>query len=299
MEIRFITPTLLKNMKLIRNSEKAVVYKGIGEEAGNIFKFFKMHEGDSKKNKRNLELKILNAKPIHSVPEIVIPTYALYSEKPNKIFAGYQMKEIKGPQFREYIVDKNEELDLYKFADEFSNLENIVSRGNKKGFVFPDIATLSNIMVLTNHTSSFKKSRKFLIDYEGIQVGKFYTSGISEGINPYLLHLEKYYKDKKRNLYSKNLDYASILHMYFRIVLHVDLNYIGRKSKITGKLYTIDDIFLAINLLNYDVMQKVWNLFVPNIDNEKVGDLFYEIAEKYKLESIKEKNREFRYLVKK
>ncbi len=188
-------------------------------------------EGYLRKEQRNIEKKIMTAEKINSVPEILIPSYGLYSKKSNIEFIGYQMEEINGPQFREYIVDENSQIDLYKFADEFSELENILERGNKEGCVFPDIATLTNIMV--SMRNGFP--HKFLIDYEGIQVGKYYTSGISQGINSNLLKLEKYYKDKKRNLYSENLDYASILHMYFRIVLHVNLNYVGKKSEITKK----------------------------------------------------------------
>lgn len=295
MKIRYIKPTVFKNLELIRESKKALVYRGINEESGYVFKFFKMNEGYLKSEQKNIENKIMDAKKIESVPEIVVPSYGLYSEVNNDQFIGYQMEEINGPQFREYIVDENIQMDLYKFADEFYELENILERGNKEGCIFPDIATLTNIMVSieNNHT------QKYLIDYEGIQVDKYYTSGISQGINPYLLKLEKYYKDKKRLLYSKNLDYASILHMYLRVVLHVNLNYMGRKSKITGKVYTLNDIFSTVKLTNYDFMQKVWKLFVPNVENEKVGDLFYQIAEEYKLRSYTKGEIEFRYLVKK
>lgn len=286
MKIRYIQLKDFQNLKLIKDGKKSIVCRGINKESGSIFKFFKLQGSDLK----NMEKKIIAAKTYKLVPEICVPTYAIYLE--DGTFWGYQMEEIKGCSFRKYIVDSNPSCNLYTYADAFSDLEDIVERGHKREYVFPDLATLSNIIV------SRDSGQKFLIDYDGMQVSHFPSTSFSYGLNLSLFDLDKYYKDKKKRLFSPNLDFASLLHMYFRNVFHIDLCFVGKKSQITGNVYTLDDIFSAIGLTHYDFMGKVSCLFSPDMENQRVGNLFYEIAETYKLKTYKKGNMEFRSLVK-
>jgi len=218
-----------------------------------------------------IERKILEAKPIASVPEIIVPESAVY-DKGN--FCGYISKKADGIDYNEYdyrlsLADRS---NLKLYADNHAKLESIVKRGNEAGIVFPDLCTCDNIFVDKNGNMSF-------IDYDGLQIDNHVTPLLSTS----LCEREQYYCSKyyRNGLFTPQLDKKSLIILYFLTTFNVDLTKVGTINPMTNSEVTLDLIFNTIGLDDYDIQDKVWKCLQSKYQSEFLGDDVYHIANYY------------------
>jgi len=211
-------------------------------------------------------------------PKIKKPIELIYK---NNEFCGYVMERAKGISFNERndCLKPKDRSDLYTYARLHNNIEQLIK--NSKDIVFPDLLTCDNIFVDKNLGIE-------LIDFDGFQVGNNKTVGMSTslGNENKIMASSKYY-DKPTGLFTKELDIKSLIYLYFLDVFNLDLNKIGLRNPFDGKIVTIDYLFGYLNLDDYDLMHKVWKLFQENEQNEYLGDLVFDIAERYNMTAIK------------
>lgn len=110
----------------------------------------------------SMEKKILEAKPLEKVSEILIPKFALYDE--DNDFMGYISNYLEGYNLGEYYdsLGKDNRNSLLFHAKLFAKIEDVIKRGNDEGYVFPDLANRGNFIF--DDDGNFK-----LIDYDGIK----------------------------------------------------------------------------------------------------------------------------------
>ena len=226
-------------------------------------------------NKCNIKLerKILEAKPLQNVPEIIVPESAVYNDGK---FCGYISKKTEGIDYNEYddqlsLTDRS---NLKLYADNYTKLESIVKRGNEAGIIFPDLCTCDNIFV--NENGKFS-----LIDYDGLQIGDFITPILSTSLG----EQDQYFCPKYCNnyLFTPELDKKSLIILYFLITFNVDLNKVGMINPATNDEVTLDFIFNTLGLDDYDIQNKVWKCLQSNHENEFLGDDVYRLAEVYNM----------------
>lgn len=218
-----------------------------------------------------IERKIVEAKPIINVPEIIVPETAVYK---GDEFCGYISKKANGVDYNVYdngltLTDRG---NLKLYADNHAKLESIVKRGNEAGNVFPDLCTRDNIFIDENGNMS-------LIDYDGLQIGNCVTPVISTLLgNEHQYRCSKYSQQK---LFTPELDKKSLIFLYFYNVFGIDLSKVGTINPVTNKVVTLDYAFEMIGLDDYDIQNKVWKCFQPKYENEFLGDDVYHMANYY------------------
>lgn len=278
----------LETTDLICKSNKAYIFKLKNGDILKIFHPFILNV--YKKLDLKLEEKIVSAKPIETVPEIIVPNKAIYS---NNEFIGYTCKEAIGIDYNSYedTLSENDFYNLNRYAEEYRKLESIVKRGNKEHIVFPDLCSCDNIFIDQNGNFSF-------IDYDGLQVGNFVTPVLSSSLgdeSQYDCH-----KYKNGLLFTPELDKRSLITLYFLMTFHVDINKVGQYNPVTNKKITLDLIFNTIGLDDYDIQNKIWKLFQNNKQNEFLEEDVFKIAESYDLLAIPvERNVYIKKLIKK
>lgn len=227
-----------------------------------------------KNNGSDIEKKILEAKKIENVPEIIIPDSIVYS---GYEFIGYTIPSAMGINTVGLEENKTleEKQDLYKYADEQFKLEDVIKRANKEKIVFPDLLTCENIFI-SDLGYQF-------IDYDGIQIGNIPVFQLSTMLGDDEQYEIPKYMDKK-GLYKSNLDKKSLLLYYYLSTFNINLNMVGMVNPFDGKIITLDDIFDTIGLKNYDLMQATY-LAINDKDKDNIylDNIPYQIAEEYNL----------------
>ena len=224
----------------------------------------------------SLEKKILYSTQVKSVPEIVVPKRAVYYQNN---FIGYTTDYVEGISYNEYddslSISQRKNLSMYAFM--YHKLESIVKRGNKEGIVFPDLCSCDNIILRKD--GSFR-----IIDYDGLQVGKYGSINISTSLGDQdKLMIPKY---QRNLLFNSNLDKKSLINLYFLDAFNINLETVGMYNPYTDSIVTLDDIFNTIGLDDDGVKHKVWKCFQPDKDNEFLDSDVDRIADKYDLEII-------------
>ena len=261
----------IKVVKELYSSDSSKVYRTADGSVLKIFTpfVFKLYNVAGV----SLEEKIVNSGRIESLPEVIIPTAAVYDEDK---FIGYTMKYVKGQTYNE-LEDKltiGQRTNLKMYAHIYHKLENIVSRGNSKGIIFPDLCTTDNIIITPD-------GRIRLIDYDGLQIGKYKTVGISSNIGEQSQYLiPKYQKDF---LFNSNLDKKSLIELYFLDAFNTNIEIVGCYNPFIGRRITLDDIFENLGLEDDDLKHKVWKCFQADVDNDFLGDDVDRIADLYRL----------------
>jgi len=225
----------------------------------------------------DLERKIISAKPIKNIPEIIVPKEVILSQ--NNKFYGYVTDRAKGIDFNSYddTLTLEQRSDLSMYAKIYNKLEDIVKRGHKEGIIFPDLCTCDNIFIDENGNLS-------LIDYDGLQIKNHIAVQTSTSLGEQdQYQIPKYFRN---NLFTENLDKKSLIMLFFLDVFNVNLNTVGKINPSTNEVITLDFIFDALGLNDYDVQNKVWKCFQPNIDNEFLGQDIDNIAHQYQMMAI-------------
>lgn len=244
---------------------------------GSVIKLFKPEMLAALKDEGyDLEGKILNSENTTHSKEIVAPTSSVYY--PNGSFAGYTMPYIRGISYneRDEKLTRKEHENLKMFAQNHSKLEKVLK--DNPNIVFPDFCTCDNIIIE-------KSGNIRLIDYDGLQVDHFQSPSFSTTLGSIQEHtIDKYMNDD--TLFTKELDKKSSIYLYFLSTFNVNLDKVGTINPISGKIITLQDIFMGINLDNPDLCHKVWKLFQDNKENEYLDDTVFDIADKYNLKII-------------
>lgn len=228
----------------------------------------------------DIERKIMEAKPVPNVPEIIVPSHAIYDEK-NGLFTGYITPPAKGITLNQLDnrLSNRERTDLRQYADLYHLMEDFVKRANQAGFVFPDFCSLDNLFIYGNGNSR----NLSMIDYDGMQIGNHPSMSFSTVLGNQNHYFIPKYWDDKTNLFNHNLDIKSLITEYFLMTFNVNLAKVGERNPETGKPITLDDIFEQIQLDDDDFKHKVWKTFQPNVENEFLGDSVYRLAETHRL----------------
>ena len=217
----------------------------------------------------NLEKNILKSKPVLDIPNIIVPNKAVYSDG---FFLGYTTEFVEGVNLNAFLngLSLGQKYDLDGYASLYSDIENVVKGASN--IVFPDLCTLTNLIVTDNGDINF-------VDYDGLQVDGRKTACVSTMLG----NQEQYFNNKylKGDIYTKELDKKSLIMLYFITTFNVDLNYIGNVNNITGGVITLDDIFNQIGLKDDDIKHKVWKCFQSDVENDYLGDDVYRIANDY------------------
>lgn len=200
------------------------------------------------------------------------PFTAVYN---GKYFIGYTMYPTPGIDYREFQKGKSmeERCNLYFSATVHRQLEDIVRRGNEKSMVFPDLASSNNIFI-------DEKERISLIDFDGMQYGKYGSLSISG-----ILGLDVYLKPKYSLdgvLFHPELDKLSLMMFYFLDAFHVNLSRVG--TTVADKVLTLKDIFEYIGL---EGEETLYNKVEATLSDHKkgvfLGDEVDRIAREYRV----------------
>lgn len=235
----------------------------------------------------NVEQKILDAKIIEEVPEIIVPDAAVYDNRTG--FIGYKMRPAEGINLNDYdeTLTLQGRADLYKYALMHNKLEDIIKRGNKNSIIFPDLCTCDNIYISERGNISF-------IDYDGLQIEKHIAVAMSTSLG----NDQQYFKDKyiKGKLFTPELDKKSLVILYFLDTFNADLNKVGVINPSTGKRITLDEIFDMLNITDLDFMHKVANTLNPKTPGDYIGEDAIRLAQDNYLDVYKHPLMEKHYL---
>lgn len=268
-----ITKNALNELRCISSNENALFQT----ESGDILKIlspsylstFYLFTGQS------MEDKILNAKEISNVPEIIVPKGAAYI---GNNFVGYFMDCANGKSFVDYnkSLSITEQEDLYKFAEMYTAIEKPVREASD--VVFPDLCTCDNIFIQSSQGGYDVQ----FIDYDGLQIGKYKSFCVSTALGDYSQVMRSKYINSDMS-FKKELDIKSLIHLYFLTTFHMDLTKVGQFYPGTNNRVTLDDFFNCIHLDDWDIMDKVYKVMYGNSSNEYLGDDVFRIADTYRM----------------
>jgi len=263
----------LQGATLIKKSALGEVYR---LQNGDFLKLYNSVLSIALNKDGNLERKIMSAEVIPEVPEILVPKSGVYDNPRQNNFVGYITPPAEGIDLNSY--DENYTLEqrsnLVHYGTIFQNISSAVERANKKKIVFPDLCTCDNIFISGGKIT--------FIDYDGLQVGKHGSYAISSTLG----NQGQYFSPKylERGLFTSELDKKSIVLLYFLSAFNVDLNMIGQKNPMTGKIITLEEAFRIIGLEDNDFMQKVYNTLSPTKPGEYIGEDVVRIGEEYNMQ---------------
>lgn len=228
----------------------------------------------------NLERKVLDSERVVLHQDILKPTSIVYY---NSTFVGYIMEKACGISLNDYDsrLSMNERKDLFNYAEIYKKIEDIVKFSDN--VVFPDLCTIDNIFI-----DSFKKIK--FIDYDGLQFLNHEPLCISTTLGDQNQYDTPKYRSG--NYFTKELDKKSLIMFYFLFTLNINLNKVER-------IMSFDELFYQIGLKDYDLMNKVWNVFYGKGENEYLGDDVFKIAQDYNMIVCKVGNAYLKKLVRK
>lgn len=268
----YMQDKIIRGAKLINRSTCGEVYK---LRNGDILKLFSPVILQILNHDYSLERKIMSAKPIESVPEIITPNRVVLNRQ-NR-FVGYTMPPAPGIDFNTY--DQNftneQRSDLKGYSEVFYSLSSAVERANKQGIIMPDLCTCDNIFIDGGKIS--------IIDYDGFQVGKHKAYTISTTLGPEL----QYHRPKYMNgdYFTPEIDKKGLVLLYFLNTYNINLNRIGQLDPMTGKPISLYEVFELLGLQDYDLMQKVYNTLSNDKPGEYIAEDVMRVSEEYTMQT--------------
>ena len=224
------------------------------------------------------EKKVLEAKKYTDLPELNVPTSAIYDVN-TRNFIATRSPYLEG---RNYNQINSDYFTLIESCNLHIRLEDFLKRCDKHSIVLPDYTSLDNLIFEPNEQGIFNSECNFhFIDYEGVQTIGNKSMSVSSSIMIPLIDTPKYIKN---NYFSQELNIFSHYMLFFLDALHADLKTIGTKTP--NGIITFDVFFHIIGLYDYDIQQKVWKLFQKNQKNENLGDDLIKLQEEYEVETI-------------
>lgn len=261
MQKIYINNSVLADSKLIKSCDISSVFR---LKNGDFLKIFNPEILSLIKSQYDIEKKIMHARSIANVPEIIIPKTGVYDSAISNNFLGYVTRPAKGKNFNDFIDEysiKNHS-NLSGYTKIMCDLFEVIKRANKKNVIFPDLCTCDNFFV---HDGKFS-----FIDYDGIQIENYKVLSMSTALGDEVQHLiSKYFKN---GLFTTELDKKSMLILYFLAVFNIDLNNIGKKVPNTSEIITLKTIFDILGLEDEIFFKKTSDI----LSSTKNGDYILE-----------------------
>lgn len=267
-----------KNLKAIKRSENSRVFR---LNNGDFLKIYSpVIIKQLKQIDISLEEKIMNAKVLTDIPEIIVPKAGVYDNPKTNNFIGQITPPAPGINLNQY--DETFSIlhhsDLHGYTRLLYNIFDAVKRANERNIIFPDLCTCDNIFV-DNERISF-------IDYDGIQIGKHKVLSISTALGEPIQYLtSKYYRD---GLFTNELDKKSMLYLYFLTAFNVNLNTIGLIDPHTGQKVTLELIFSLLGLKDEQFLNKAHKILSSNMSGDYIMDDMIRINNNYNLIALEQ-----------
>ena len=222
-----------------------------------------------KKNGMSIEDKILASEEIKGIPEIVLPSTAVYI---GDRFCGYTLEKVEGLSYPEYVKNfkTKDVLDLEKLTKIYCNIENVVKKGWEQDLVFPDLLNGRNVIF-------DKDDNVKLIDFDGIQ----YKNYVADTVSFVLSDMVKNPKFFDRGLWTREMDKKSLMYIYFSVVYGVGLSRVG--SVFRGEAITMQSVYDTIALEDDRICEKVNATMSDNHEGFLIGKDACRIAQEYRL----------------
>lgn len=229
----------------------------------------------------DLEELVLEGSKLVKSNDIVLPSSIVYS---GKYFAGYLMPYFDGIS----IYDCHKcYVNPYRLMETYHKLENIIK--NCDNIVFPDLLTEGNILISDDLEIK-------LIDFDGIQVGDYSTPFFSRDMGDKFIYDGTKYKDN--NLYTKQLDIKSLIYLYMKFLLGVDMGYLDKFEGMRQK-EMLNCFINDLGIDNDNLVSKIFALYDDNKENIYLGDTVDEIYENYRADMVLENGRYVKKLLRK
>lgn len=264
-----------ENISIFARNERSILCRnGINEN--NCFKVFsKSNLSQHKSQGIDLEKKILDAEKLMVPKGVVAPSSALYLSDDD--FVGYGMEYINGKGLDCYMAEKRG-LNVSEAAEVYSKLEAIVRETDD--FVFPDLATLSNILISS-------QGEVKLLDYDGMQTGDHKSMNLSlllcshpEKLLQAICSNKKYCND---GIYNKNLDKRSLAFIYILMILGVGLGDIAKMNGYLDGRVAFESMCLLRGIQDTPIKDKLENMLFSANDDEYLGEDVFSIADSYEV----------------
>lgn len=233
----------------------------------------------------DIEGKVLDSENQNLNKQIKKPKDIVYRDAK---FCGYTMERICGDDIYYYCSNLPQSMryDLNYFANLYYKVEEIIK--SEDNLVFPDLCTFGNVVIING--------KPIVLDYDGIQVGKYLSGNISSSLGNQSQYDNSKYRDG--DYFTKELDIKSLVTLYFACTFGVNLSVVGEHDPITGTVITLDEIFDLIDLDDDDMKHKVWKTFDNSSKNEYLGNDVFKLSERHKLIPI-DNDKNFKMLIKK
>lgn len=155
---------------------------------------------------------------------------------------------------------------------------------NEPRIVFPDISSEGKVIVDS-------KGNVYIVDINGMQVdNRYIVDGISDVVSDIpksdIINNggQKYLVNGNPLMYTKELDKASLISLYFKAVFDCDVGRVlGNCENSEERTATIEELFNLIGFENEaDLGQALWKIWEP-VPNDWLGDIVSAIADKYRI----------------
>lgn len=217
-----------------------------------------------------IEKKVMGSVKFNFSENFTLPTASIYTE--DNQFYGYVTNFVDGNNDSDYYTALKNKKNLLMATKLYMKIEECIK--NNPDIVFPDLSNLSNIVVDKAGNPNF-------IDFDGFQIGDYKSSSISSCV-----YYDRFLNSSKycyNNIFSKNLDKLSLIHIYFKLVFGINFEFVESFPIYMPVEQKINTLMKLINLNNSDFKNKLCLLFNNCSENEYLDDLPLEIAENYVL----------------
>ena len=229
----------------------------------------------------DLENLVLEGSKLVKSDSIILPSSIVYS---NKYFAGYLMPYFDGIA----IYDCHKcYVSPYRLMETYHKLENIIK--SCRNIVFPDLLTEGNILI------SDELEIK-LIDFDGLQIYNYSTPFFSRNIGDESIYNGTKYRSN--DLYTKQLDIKSLIYLYMKFLLGVDMDILDKFQGVEQKR-KLNSFINDLGIDNDNLVHKIYDLYSDSEENIYLGDTVDEIYENYRTDMVLENGRYVKKLVRK
>ena len=171
-------------------------------------------------------------------------------------------------------------MDLETFALIFENTEKIVRKANRRGIVFPDLATEANILI--DEEEGYKIN---IIDYNGFQVKNNPSPFIStqiKGSTDYYFRSNKYGRWDSNGLFvwTENVDKLTLISQFLYGLTGLNIT---EQPKIENR---VEEFLDFIGLDDEEIRAKIKLLFDDSKKKVYFEDSYKKIAQIYDLQPI-------------
>ena len=237
--------------------EREFTYLSIDDEKSTVCKIFEPDFIEAMLDEEyDLEDMVLNGSGLVDSDSIIVPNSIVYG---NKKFVGYLMPYFDGVCLRRYSDEHF--IHPIKLAEIYKKIEKTVKESSN--IVFPDLLTDGNILINGNHDIK-------LIDFDGLQIDYFRTPVFTRYMGDKNKYNNTKYKDG--DYFTKELDVKSLVYLYIKMLLDVELEIIDMYDGIAQKRM-IDKFIKDFDIQVDDLVHCITALYDDKKDNIYLGNV--------------------------